>query len=158
KSCAESRTSGVSAGARRTFPPEKSSSPSRRLLSKPKPGMDWIGSKCAGPHYSFACFELEFDHSRDTSITSVPSKRGAAPGGMLAWRKLLRKGPPSFRCCLSLTWSPALRKRSTRRSHLGRATASQFYASTTRQVELRDRQFVQPASCCVNTTAYISPS
>ena len=29
---------------------------------------------------------------------------------------------------------------------------------TTRQVELRDRQFVQPASCCVNTTAYLSPS
>lgn len=30
--------------------------------------------------------------------------------------------------------------------------------ATTRQVELRDRQFVQPASCCVNTTAYLSPS
>jgi hypothetical protein len=30
--------------------------------------------------------------------------------------------------------------------------------ATTRQVELRDRQFVQPASCRVNTTAYLSPS
>jgi hypothetical protein len=30
--------------------------------------------------------------------------------------------------------------------------------ATTRQVELRDRQFVQPPSCCANTTAYLSPS
>src|ERR1039458_2876662 len=49
-----------------TSPHEKSSSLSRRLLSKPKHGMDWIGLKCAGPHSSFACFEPEFDHSRDT--------------------------------------------------------------------------------------------
>src|SRR5262249_61764831 len=31
------------------------------------------------------------------------------------------------------------------------------HRTTTRQVELRDRQFMQPASCCVNTTAYLSP-
>ena len=41
------------------------------------PGMDWIGSKCAGPHSSFACFEPEFDHSRDTSITSHPEAPSA---------------------------------------------------------------------------------
>lgn len=35
----------------------KSSSRSRRLLSKPKRDMDWIGSKGAGPHYSFPCFD-----------------------------------------------------------------------------------------------------
>jgi hypothetical protein len=29
-------------------------------------------------------------------------------------------------------------------------------SATTRQVELRDRQFMQPASCYVNTTAYLS--
>jgi hypothetical protein len=33
-----------------------------------------------------------------------------------------------------------------------------FEMATTRQVELRDRQIVQPASFCVNTTAYLSPS
>src|SRR5450432_745552 len=41
----------------------------------------------------------------------------------------------------------------------GAAAAGQFGESATnRQVEMRDRQFVQPASCCVNTTAYFSPS
>src|ERR1039457_6367164 len=64
KSFGESRTSGASDGARPTSPHEKSSSLSRRLLSKPKPGTDWIGSKCAGPHCSSACFEPEFDCGR----------------------------------------------------------------------------------------------
>lgn len=31
-------------------------------------------------------------------------------------------------------------------------------SATARQVELRDRQFVQSASCCANTTARFSPS
>ena len=39
-----------------------------------------------------------------------------------------------------------------------KADSGQLNDLTTRQVELRDRQFVQPASCCVNTTAYLSPS
>ena len=30
--------------------------------------------------------------------------------------------------------------------------------ATTRQLELHDRQFLLPASLCVNTTAYLSPS
>src|SRR6266542_6281215 len=57
RNCAEFRTCGMSGAVRRTFPREKSSSPSRRLLSKPKPDMDWIGSKGVGPHCSFPCFE-----------------------------------------------------------------------------------------------------
>ena len=34
---------------------------------------------CAGPHCSSGCFEPEFDHSRDASITSTPKRRGATP-------------------------------------------------------------------------------
>jgi len=39
-----------------------------------------------------------------------------------------------------------------------KADSGQLNDLTTRQVELRDRQLLQPASCCVNTTAYLSPS
>src|ERR1017187_4663657 len=58
KNCAESRTYGMSVAARQTSPPEKSFSPSRRLLSKPKLDMDWIGSMGAGPPCSFNCFDI----------------------------------------------------------------------------------------------------
>src|SRR3954469_25979310 len=58
KNCEESRTYGMSVGVRQTFPPAKSSSPLHRLLSKPKPDMDWIGSMGAGLPCSFTCFDI----------------------------------------------------------------------------------------------------
>ena len=56
--------------------------------------MDWTGSKCAGPHCSFACFEPEFDHSRDASITSHPEARGGTRWVHLRYGPATRS--PSF--------------------------------------------------------------